>query len=329
MTRPTLIHTHFHRRKTGLTRSVENVLPFFTDKFDTFIYGYGIDGTKITTKQVLKRIFSKGQVIVHCHRNIEMMRMLFFRFLGGEFKLIVTRHAETPPSGLTNFLLKKADIIIALTKNMSANLKSPNVIVEHGVNIEVFSPKSSVKLSQIKQKNIITCAGRVREAKGQRVLLEAVAPLLKAHQDWALGIAGKIDNPTFLEALKSIIKTNNVEKQVYFLGEVSEIVKVYQASHTVIVPSFTEGFSLVCAEAMSCGCNVIATKNVGVHSDIITHQKNGYLFEAGNEHQLQEVTKQVIDKKLIHLGGEARKEIVQNWSAKKEAEDLASIYLNT
>jgi len=79
---------------------------------------------------------------------------------------------------------------------------------------------------------------------------------------------------------------------------------------------------------MSCACNVIATKNVGVHSDIITHKKNGYLFEAGNVKQLQTQVQQIIDKKLLHLGTEARNEIIKNWSAQKEAEKLTELYLS-
>ncbi len=322
----TLIHTHFHRRKTGLTRSVETVFPFFEDTYDSYIYGYGIDGRKITTRKLLKILFSKKETIVHCHRNNELMRMLFFRFLGGKFKLIATRHAETTPSGLTKYLLKKADTIITLTKSMSSNLGLPNTIVGHGVNIADFIPKENVSLPNINQKNIISCVGRVRKAKGQKTLIKAISPILKNQKNWALIIVGKADKPAFLEELKSIVKNYNLKNQIYFLGETSEIISIYQASHTVVVPSFTEGFSLVCAEAMACGCNIIATKNVGVHSNLITNKQNGYLFEAGNTEELQQNLQQIILEKKTHLGAEARKEIIQYWSAEKESKNLTEVY---
>ena len=76
--KPILIHTHFHKRRTGVTRSIENVLPFFSDTYETYLYGYGAKGTHIKTKELRKLLFSDREVVVHCHRNNEIMRMLFF-----------------------------------------------------------------------------------------------------------------------------------------------------------------------------------------------------------------------------------------------------------
>ena len=114
--------------------------------------------------------------------------------------------------------------------------------------------------------------------------------------------------------------------KVYFIDETREIISYYQAAKIVVAPSFSEGFSLVTAEAMSCECSVIATKNVGVHSEIITNNKNGYLFEAGNVAELETLLSKSIEGEIPHLGKEARVEILQNWSAKKEAESLMEIY---
>ncbi|ARV08012.1 lipopolysaccharide biosynthesis protein [Polaribacter sp. SA4-10] len=323
--KPILIHTHFHKRRTGVTRSIENVLPFFIDTYETYIYGYNVEGNKITTSKLKSILFSDREVVVHCHRNNEIMRMLFFRFLGAKFKLIATRHAETVPSGLTMKLLKKADKVVTLIENMSKNLGIKNTIVGHGVDVNLFSPKANISVENITQENIILCAGRVRKAKGQVVLVEA-AKVLKEHQNWALVIVGKVDKPAFLNALKEITKKYSIENQVYFIDETSDIISYYQAAKIAVVPSFSEGFSLVTAEAMSCGCSVIATKNVGVHSSLISHKKNGYLFEAGTIAELEKLLKKLITKEIPLLGKEAREEILKNWSSKKEAENLIKVY---
>lgn len=325
MSKPILIHTHFHKRRTGVTRSIENVLPFFDEKFETYIYGYNVEGNKISSSKLKSLLFSKKEVVVHCHRNNEIMRMLFFRFLGAKFKLIGTRHAETTPSKLTLKLLKSADNVVTLIKSMSEKLGIENTIVGHGVNVNLFLPDNTKKLSNITQENIVLCAGRVRKAKGQVVLLEA-AKVLKQHSNWALAIVGKIDKPVFLEELQAIVKKHDIENQVYFIDETSDIISYYQASKIAVVPSFSEGFSLVTAEAMSCGCSVIATKNVGVHSSLITHAKNGYLFEAGTISELEKLISKSINNEIPHLGKQAREEILMNWSAKKEAENLIKVY---
>ena len=153
--KPVLIHTHFHKRKTGVTRSIENILPFFEDNFETYVYGSNIEGNTITTSKVKSILFSNTKAVVHCHRNNEILRMLWFRFLGAKFTLIATRHAETKPSGLTFFLLKKADKVITLIKSMSNNLAIKNTIVGHGVRVNEFVPNSNKKLENVTQENII------------------------------------------------------------------------------------------------------------------------------------------------------------------------------
>jgi glycosyltransferase involved in cell wall biosynthesis len=323
--KPTLIHTHFHKRKTGVTRSIENVLPYFKENFETYLYGYGAKGKHISTVSLKKILFSNKEVVVHCHRNNEIIRMLFFRFLGAKFTLIATRHAETIPSSLTMNLLKKADKVITLIESMSEKLGIENTIVGHGVAVDVFKSKENSTLKKIRQKNIVLCAGRVRKAKGHLVLLEA-AKVLKEHKNWALVIVGKVDKPDFLVDLKLISKKHSIENQVYFVVETPAIISYYQASKIAIVPSYSEGFSLVTAEAMACGCSVIATKNVGVHSSLIAHAKNGYLFEAGNISELEGLIEKSITNKIPLLGTQAREEIKQNWSAKKEAENLMAVY---
>ncbi len=323
--KPILIHTHFHHRKTGVTRSIENVLPFFEENFETFVYGNKIDGTKISTIQFLKLLFSDRKITIHCHRNNEILRMLFFRFFGAKFHLIASRHSATKPSKLTFFLLKKADKVVTLIKSMSETLGIENTLIAHGINVQDFVPNPTIKLPKISQENIILNTGRIRRAKGQLTLLNA-AKVLKNNQNWCLVFVGKVDKPEFLIQLKSIAKELNIEKQVYFFDETREIIPFYQAAKIFVAPSFSEGFSLVTAEAMACECSVIATKNVGVHDDLISHQKNGYLFEAGNSDELAIILEKLISGENQHLGKEARIEIQKNWSAEKEAIELMKIY---
>lgn len=325
-TLPILIHTHFHRNRTGVTRSIENVYPFFQGKFDTYIHGYGVRGKQISTRSLLKIVFAKKYFVMHCHRNNEILRALFYRALGGKFKLISTRHAETKPSSITKYLLTKSDFVVTLTKNMASQLGFPSVVIGHGVDQSLFRPRDSVLRSEITQRSIITCAGRVREAKGQKMLLQQVAPVLKQNPKWALAIIGKVENPKFWTELKDIISKYKVESQVYFIPETPEIISFYQASHSVIIPSFSEGFSLVCAEAMSCACNVIASKGVGVHSEMITNAETGYLFDINNPVELKELIGKNCSGELAHLGVNAQKEISKKWSSKLEAEKLMKLY---
>ncbi len=328
--RPILIHTHFHKRRTGVTRSIENVLPYFTESFKTYIYGYNVKGDVISTFSLFKLIFSKKKIIIHCHRNNEMLRILLFRFLGGKFKLITSRHAETFPSKMSLYLFKKCDVLVTLTERISNTIGIKNTLIPHGVDTNLFTPnKTIINFDAIKQSKYILSAGRIRKSKGQKVLLEAAISILKAHKEYALLLVGKIDNTSFEQDLKKIINDNKVENQVYFIDETSDIISFYQAAEIIVVPSFSEGFSLVCAEAMSCENVVVATKDVGIHSKLITNTKNGFLFQPGNITELTSVISNIItSNKNDTVGNSARKEIIENWNAKKEADSLTNIYLN-
>lgn len=325
-TKPVLIHTHFHKKRTGVTRSIENVFPFFESNYRAFIFGYGVNGPKMSFGKLLKLVFSKSYFVLHCHRNNEIVFALLLRLLGGNFKMISTRHAETLPSKPTEKLLKKTDTVVALTQSMADDLDYTNAVIGHGIDQGLFIPKNNVLKNGITQTNILTCAGRVREAKGQKLLIEIAAPVLKKYADWALLIIGKVDNPAFLKELKTIVKQNDVEAQVYFIPETPEIISYYQASHSVIVPSFTEGFSLVCAEAMSCGCNVLASRGVGVHSEIIEEGKTGYLFDVHNRSELEKLLEELFSQKLQNCGEAAHNEIANKWSSQIEAQKLMELY---
>lgn len=324
---PVLIHFHFHNRRTGVTRSIESVTPSLQKKFSFYIFGYGIAGPKIGLGGLLKLVLSRNYFVLHVHRNNEMFFALLLRMAGGKFKLVATRHAESKPSSLTLFLLKRADEVIALTPSMAHQLSMTSTVVGHGVDTSVFVPAPSRGLKGIAQKNIISVIGRVRKAKGQRIFLKAIAPILKRNPEWAALIIGRVDKPTFLEELKQVVKNYEVENQVYFFDETREIISVYQGSTVVVVPSFTEGFSLVCLEAMACGCMVVATKNVGIHSELIRHGETGYLFPAGDTQKLRSILEEIIASQSNQMAEETRKTAVTYWDIEVESSKLAQLYL--
>jgi mannosyltransferase len=327
MPSPVLIHFHFHNRRTGVTRSIESVTLSLQKKFSFYIFGYGIAGPKIGLRSLLKLVMSRNYFVLHVHRNNEMLFALLLRMIGGKFKLVATRHAESKPSSFTLFLLKRADEVIALTPSMAQQLPMKSTVIGHGVNTTVFIPTPSRGLEGITQKNIISVIGRVRKAKGQHIFMEAIAPILKRNPEWAALIIGRVDKPAFLEELKQIVKANNVENQVYFFDETSEIIPMYQGSTAVVVPSFTEGFSLVCLEAMACGSMVVATENVGIHSELIRHGETGYLFPAGDAQKLRSILEEIIASQSNQMAEEIRNTAVTSWDIEVESSKLTQLYL--
>jgi len=325
--RPSLIHFHFHRRKTGVTLSIKNVLKYLQEDFEVYVFGDLFEENKVSFSGLIRILKDKNIKIIHAHRNNEIIRALILRFFGLNFKLVATRHAESKPSALTLYLLKKVDKVISLSKSIQRSLPIGTSVIGHGVQADFFIPNSKSFIKNVKQTQIICVAGRIREKKGSYVILEAILPILKENPDCALVFVGKIDDNKFLPILDMKISELGLKDQLYVFPETNEIKSFFQAAQVVVIPSFSEGFSLVCLEAMSCKSTVVATQGVGIHSEVIKDGVNGYLFPPGDVENLREILDGLIQKKLSINKDAARSEILKNWTAKKEASELKKIYL--
>ena len=133
-----IIHFHFHWRTTGITKSIENIFPLLNEYSNALVFGYGIKAPKINLFSLLRLAYSHNKLVIHTHRNNEMIFALLLRLLRGKFKLVFTRHSEYKQSYLTSCLMKKADHLVNLSLSMSRNLPYQNTIVKHGVNTEIF-----------------------------------------------------------------------------------------------------------------------------------------------------------------------------------------------
>ena len=316
-----IIHFHFHHRKTGVTKSIEQLLPFLNTKTSSAVFGYGIDAKKIGLGQLLKQLFSKSQTVVHVHRNKEMMFALFLRFLGGRFTLFSTRHAATPPSGLTRFLMRQADRKIFLTENAPFDASPKNTVIPHGVDLSTFSPAAPA----MGEKKLIGVVGRIRKSKGQKVVLFGLASFLKNHPDWHLSFIGKVDQKQYAQEIKELAQSKGVAQQLSFLTQTDQINAFYRRCALVVVPSFSEGFSLVPLEAIASGCTVIATKNVGVHSSLIQSGENGYLFPSGDHQALAKIVENIVENNHF-FSAETLRTSIAKWDIKNIAEQTFIAY---
>ena len=115
------------------------------------------------------------------------------------------------------------------------------------------------KKSQVSENKKILFLSRINKKKGLDFLLEAWAKV--SAEEWILQIAGNDDDGT-INYIKERIKREDLRGRVELLGPLSEEQKklAYTKAGLFILPSHSENFGIVVAEALSFGVPVLTTK---------------------------------------------------------------------
>lgn len=146
-----------------------------------------------------------------------------------------------------------------------------------------------------KKSKFILLAGRLSKGKGQDILINALPTILSVHPEIHLLLAGKGKNGSMIECkLRYMAKKHKIQKNVHFLGFREDIKELMQLSEAVIVPSRNDVMPLVVIEAMATGSCVIASA-VGGIPEIITNNKNGVLFKAGDSVDLSKAIIKILN----------------------------------
>ena len=132
----------------------------------------------------------------------------------------------------------------------------------------------------------------VQETKNVKGIIEAFSEVLKHHKNIKLDIIGDGKDLKNYKALSNRLKLNN---HVSFHGNRNNdyVIKTLSQSHVLILNSYFETFSIICAEALLCGIPVISTKCGGPESFL--NDKTGILIDLDNKKQLTTAMESMIN----------------------------------
>lgn len=134
--------------------------------------------------------------------------------------------------------------------------------------------------------------GRLVEKKGIAYLIKALPIILQNHPNINLTIIG---TGPILQDLNTLVNELQLREHVYFLGAISnsDLPKYYQKHKIAVFPFIIadngdrEGLPVVISEAIGCGCCVV-TSNLPGMSDLIEHNRSGFIIEQKNHHAIAE-----------------------------------------
>ena len=124
------------------------------------------------------------------------------------------------------------------------------------------------------------------------------------------------------------VTSQKLEDNIYFLGNISDILPILQATTIFVRPSLTEGMSLAILEAMACGLPVVASDIEG-NAEIIDNGKTGCLVPPTDSKALAETIEFLLSNPKIasEIGKNARKKTEKFYDWERIAYQTLEVYL--
>jgi L-malate glycosyltransferase len=165
-------------------------------------------------------------------------------------------------------------------------LANKTSVIYNGIDTSVF-----LKRTQTNRNKFITTS-HLRYSKGIQDLLQAVFILDDTIKNKIqIDIYGEGPHQKELVAMTNEFKLNSV---INFKGSSSKLNELYANHAYLIQPSHEETFCYSVIESLVCNVPVITTHEAGNVLSLIEENKNGFLFNAGNHHQLAAILKNIV-----------------------------------
>jgi glycosyltransferase involved in cell wall biosynthesis len=170
----------------------------------------------------------------------------------------------------------------------------------------------------------LVCVGRLCEAKGQILLIDAVAELKRRGVPVQLVLAG--DGPLRAEIEKKIWECG-LQDAVHITGWISsgQVREEILAARALVLPSFAEGLPVVIMEALALKRPVISTYVAGI-PELVKAEENGWLIPAGSISALTAAMEDCLAlpwEEIEKMGNAGRRAVIERHSIDIEAGKLA------
>lgn len=246
-----------------------------------------LGGNKVgfSPEMILKALRSRNDFdIIHQHGIWLPVSISSLLISSKKTKRVISPHG---------FLNKNALTISSLKKNISASLfenrnlkraaclhacssfeadffrdyglQQDIALIPNGIDDQFLQASGNAKAFKNKHKlqdqKVILFLSRIHPSKGLKLLFEVIESLKEEFKTWKLVIAG-IDELNHEAELKNLAKVLNINHLIKFIGPVfgQEKVNAFDASDLFILPTDTENFGIVVAQALARKKPVITTK---------------------------------------------------------------------
>ncbi len=212
-------------------------------------------------------------------------------------------------------------------------INTPTITLPLGVDKAEILPEAKTEIRSKynipAQKPIILFLSRLHYKKRPDLLIESLGELRKLGQEFHLIMAGSGEDD-YVNYLNNLVKDRGLAECTSWTGFVSGRNKdlLLQGSDIFVLPSFSENFGIVVAEAAIASLSIIITPGVQISADIAA-AKAGLVVE-GKKAELVQALSQLISSPELRsqMGANARKLASQKYSWSAIATQLIQYYFN-
>lgn len=177
-------------------------------------------------------------------------------FIKGVKKHIAMCFYQRKDLNNSNMLFATADMEADNFRKLG--LKSPISIIPNGIELDDYPTRNIQDKTAIRKQ--ILFLSRISPKKGADVLIKAWANLFKKYPEYKVLIVGN-GKPDYIDSLKKMIEKLGLLDKVSIMPPAfgKEKYDLYKTSSLFVLPTHSENFGMVIAEALSCGVPVITT----------------------------------------------------------------------
>lgn len=187
------------------------------------------------------------------------------------------------------------------------------------------------KYPHLKNKRIFLFLSRIDYKKGLDILIKAFAKISIKDNNLALVIAGP-DPVGQKVKLKKLAKMQQIDKKITWTGMLWDDMKwsAYRSAELFCLPSHSENFGIVIAEALSCGIPVATTDKVNIYGEILAAKAG--LIEENNLEGFTRLLKKWLSlnhAEKLQIGLNAKSLFNEKFDIKKSQTKLIEILKNS
>lgn len=220
-------------------------------------------------------------------------------------------------------ILTTADMEAKHIQNLG--IKTPLAVIPNGIDVAEYQCRPIEFISNVKKQ--ILFLSRIHQKKGIEILINVWDKMRVDFPNWRVVIAGNGEE-SYIEQLKHMIFSKELTDVIEIIppafGEAKH--KLYMESSIFVLPTYSENFGMVIAEALACGVPVITTN--GTPWQELNDEKIGWCVDLTEENIEQAIRDALSLPKeiLFEMGQKGSKHVNDNYLYTSVAKKNIELY---